>query len=204
MVNMLLLGMAIGFYGYLQPGIINTMMLQLYLHQEIRKLLIAFICCIFFEIIYASISLYIFTKYTLTPTTQLYFKVAGAIIFIVIALSMLGKTKVYQQKQVLHQKYKQGIIAIILHPQQIPFWMATFSFVLPVLSSTNLQPMIWLLVGNTIGVILIMIIYVFVGRLFSRFILQHQKRINNITAYLLLAIAITNLILMLKNNYGKY
>jgi threonine/homoserine/homoserine lactone efflux protein len=204
MVNMLLLGMAIGFYGYLQPGIINTMMLQLYLHQEIRKLLIAFICCIFFEIIYASISLYIFTKYTLTPTTQLYFKVAGAIIFIVIALSMLGKTKVYQQKQVLHKQYKQGIIAIILHPQQIPFWMATFSFVLPVLSSTNLQPMIWLLVGNTIGVILIMIIYVFVGSLFSRFILQHQKRINNITAYLLLAIAITNLILMLKNNYGKY
>ncbi|HAI82280.1 MAG TPA: hypothetical protein DCL43_01320 [Chitinophagaceae bacterium] len=204
MVNMLLLGMAIGFYGYLQPGIINTMMLQLYLHQEIRKLIIAFICCIFFEIIYASISLYIFTKYTLTPTTQLYFKVAGAIIFIVIALSMLGKTKVYQQKQVLHKQYKQGIIAIILHPQQIPFWMATFSFVLPVLSSTNLQLMIWLLVGNTIGVILIMIIYVFVGSLFSRFILQHQKRINNITAYLLLAIAITNLILMLKNNYGKY
>lgn len=204
MVNMLLLGIAIGFYGYLQPGIINTMMLQLYLHQEIRKLIIAFICCIFFEIIYASISLYFFTKYTLTPTTQLYFKVAGAIIFIVIALSMLGKTKVYQQKQVLHKQYKQGIIAIILHPQQIPFWMATFSFVLPVLSSTNLQLMIWLLVGNTIGVILIMIIYVFVGSLFSRFILQHQKRINNITAYLLLAIAITNLILMLKNNYGKY
>ena len=59
---MSIIGIFIGFYGYLFPGNINLMILELYKNKQYNKLLLAMIIILLFESLYCFFTLYFLYK----------------------------------------------------------------------------------------------------------------------------------------------
>ena len=153
------IGILIGFYGFLFPGNINLMVVYLFESRQYKLLSFILILILTFEFIYSSITL-LFLQYIL-HNHLLYH---GIEIFSFILLAALGISMVVDGKNdvktVQDNTTKRGIFAIIIHPQQIPFWMALSSL----FNSIIYKNMYLFITYNAIGVLLIMLAYMVIGK----------------------------------------
>jgi len=169
------IGILIGFYGYLFPGNINLMVVNLFHAKQYRLLSLILFMILLFESLYSIITL-LFIKAILSHS--LLFK--GVEVFSILLLFALGTWMIMDGKKdvqtVQTNTNRRGIFSIIIHPQQIPFWMAVAAF----LSHVIYKNIILFIFCNAIGVLLLMVTYMLLGKFLFNYFKVNIKLINKI------------------------
>jgi hypothetical protein len=176
----MLIGIPIGLYGYLFPGNINLMVLEIYRTGKL-KFLLAILCLILvFESIYCIASLSLLNS--IKSNHVLYTSIES---FSYLMIFLLGLWMLFEKKKDKARSYKntiyRGVLSIIIHPQQIPFWIVAGIVVnrFTLLSANNSSLLIFALC-NAIGTTLAMLLYMFVGNKILNFFKFNLAQVNKV------------------------
>ena len=118
---MIVLAMLIGFYGYLFPGNINLMILELYATKRYSILTLVGVIVILFECLYCYFTLQFIDRLNDNQQLYQYLEWAAYLLTLIVGLWMLleEKTKNEHRKGNIYR----GLLSTIIHPQQITFWI---------------------------------------------------------------------------------
>lgn len=156
---MLYTAFAVGMYGYLFPGNINTLMLALYQRNRYYLLLGILLLALLFEFAYCYVSISFYTTIAGNRTVTVALKLAGCIIGLILGYwILLEKAKPGASSNNKH--VTRGIISIVLHPQQITYWL----FIYALLSPLGVITSVWqFALFNVLGCALIFTVYIWFG-----------------------------------------
>lgn len=187
---MILIGIPIGFYGYLFPGNINLMVLELYNTKRYQLLILMFALIVVFESIYCFASLTFLQEIKSNVKFYSTIEIVSYLLIFIMGLWMLFEKR--NNKTAAHQNtITRGVISIIIHPQQIPFWVIAGVLVNRVV---NVNMDLWTLSGfvffNAIGTSLVMFSYMFFGKKILEYFKFNNTHINKAmgVVYILLAL----------------
>lgn len=187
---MALLGIAIGLYGYLFPVNINIMVMELFAKKKYRWLPFILILIVVFESIYCVLCL---SFYTIIKSNTRFYHLAEEASFILIFILGIWMVieKADSNKGTHHNTVIRGIVNIVIHPQQIPFWVVAGIFLSKamVLDIRNLV-FIAFVICNAIGTLLAMLLYMFLGNSILNYFKVNISLINKMVGaiYILLAL----------------
>lgn len=157
-----IIGLPIGLYGYLFPGNINIMMIDLYRNKKFNLLVIGLIAMAVFETIYCIGTL----QFLETIKTNVALFRAIEIISFLMTLAM-GMWMLFEKKKdpnkVNKSNIMRGFISIVFHPQQIPFWVIIAVLINPLLNNDEAYSLTLFAFSNAIGALLAMLIYITIG-----------------------------------------
>lgn len=187
---MILIGIPIGFYGYLFPGNINLMVLELYNTKRYQLLILMCVLIVVFESIYCFASLTFLKEIKGNIKFYSTVELVSYLLIFIMGLWMLFEKR--NNKTATHQNtISRGVINIIIHPQQIPFWVIAGVLVNRVV---NVNIDIWTLSGfvlfNGVGTLLAMLSYMFFGKKilgYFKFNITHINKAMGVV-YILLAL----------------
>ena len=160
---MSLIGIPIGLYGYLFPGNINIMVMDLYAAKRFRLLAILLILILVFECIYCIVSLTFLNE--IKSNTRLYtsIELVAYVLIFVMGLWMVIEKK-NNEKAVRQNTIFRGVFNIIIHPQQIPFWIVAGILLSKVFQLNIHNPAFEAFVlFNAVGTLLAMLLYMIFG-----------------------------------------
>jgi hypothetical protein len=161
---MSIIGIPIGFYGYLFPGNINIMVLELYNSKKIKLLFLILGLILAFESIYCILSLTIINTLKIGSPVYSYVEYFSYALVFIMGIWMLlerrNNKKASQQNTLF-----RGVFSIIIHPQQIPFWVVAGILITRIAHITlNSRTLAEFVLFNAVGTLLAMIAYMFFGR----------------------------------------
>lgn len=187
---MSLIGIPIGFYSYLFPGNINIMVVELYNASRFKFLFFTLIIILLFETFYCVLTLLLLNTIKLNPTIYDTIELVSYIMVLIMGLWMLFENKKDIQNVQKNTVYR-GFVSIILHPQQIPFWVIMGVFVnkfVPI--TTDRIVLFQFAFFNAIGTFLAMLFYIVFGSKLFKFLKLNISQITRIvgSVYLLLAV----------------
>ena len=175
---MLLIGIPIGLYGYIFPGNINLMVLEIFRTKKYRFLLIILGLILSFE------SIYCFTSLTLLDSLKSNQKLYSSIeFFSYILIFLFGLWMLFEKRNNNAKSYRntiyRGILSMIIHPQQIPFWVVAGILVNRFTHLNGGNGSLYLFVFfNAVGTLLAMGIYMFAGSKILNFFKFNTAQIN--------------------------
>ncbi len=157
-----LIGIPIGFYGYLFPGNINIMVLDLYASKKYKMLIMILSLVVLFESAYCIGSLFYLNKIKTTYPLFSAIEIASYLLILAMGSWMLIERR--SEKTVSRNTLYRGVLSTIIHPQQIPFWIIIGVVINPVMNfGMNLNSTNAFIVCNAIGTLLIMTVYMIYG-----------------------------------------
>lgn len=162
---MSIIGIPIGLYGYIFPGNINLMVLDLYISKK-YKVLIAVLCLVvLFESVYCLLTLLLLGGLKENSLLYKLLKVGSFVLILVMGLWMLLESR--KNKQTIQKNtLTRGIINIIVHPQQIPFWLIIGVVINPLIKfGMGAFALSGFVIFNAIGTLTAMCIYMFFGNM---------------------------------------
>lgn len=175
---MLLIGIPIGLYGYIFPGNINLMVLEIFRTKKYKFLLIILGLILGFE------SIYCFTSLTLLDSLKSNPKLYSSIeLFSYILIFLFGLWMLFEKRNSHEKSYRntiyRGILSMIIHPQQIPFWVVAGILInrFTHLNTSN-GSLLSFVFFNAVGTLLAMGIYMFVGNKILNFFKFNIVQIN--------------------------
>jgi len=190
---MIILGILIGFYGYLFPGNINLMIMELYRSKRFSILILAALVVIICESIYCYFTLLLIDKLNEGNRWFHYLEHAAYCLSLMMGIWMILETKSKNENR--NNNIYRGLISAVIHPQQIPFWF--FMGVLfnnTINNSHNNFELSVFVFFNAIGVILILIVYATFGNKLLNFLNLRMSHINKFAGILYILIAVTSLL----------
>lgn len=160
---MSIIGIPVGFYGYLFPGNINLMVVDLYNAKRFKLLSIILTLIVVFESVYCGLSL---TFLSAIKNNNGFYKSIEFISYILIFIMgvwMIAEKK--QNKNVTHQTIIiRGVFSVIIHPQQISFWLVTGILVNKVVQfNMDSGVLLLFILYNAMGTLLAMFTYMIFG-----------------------------------------
>ena len=177
---MILIGIVIGFYGYIFPGNINIMVLDLYSSKKFRLLLLILGLIVLFESVYCIGTLLLLQHIKANVHIYNSIQLAAFLLAFIMGLLMVmekKKNNAMPHKSTLYR----GVFSIFIHPQQIPFWFLIGIAVLPYLGFTmtafSLTAFVLL---NAIGTFLAMCLYMIFGTRLLRYFNLNLFQINKL------------------------
>jgi len=177
---MSIIGIPIGLYGYLFPGNINIMVLDLYTSKKYKTLLSVLCLILLFESIYCFGTLFFLGELTVESSIYKWIKLGSYILVMIMGLLMLlenSGNKSTIQKNTLYR----GIFNVIIHPQQIPFWLIIGVVISPLLNfKMNYFTIAAFVFFNSIGTLMAMCIYMFFGNKLLQFFKLNISHINKV------------------------
>ena len=187
---MSIIGIPIGFYGYLFPGNINLMVVELSCAKKYRLLSLMLLLIVVFESIYCGLSLLFLN--VISGNSQLYksIEIVSYVLIFIMGLWMIVEKR--NDKKTAHQNTLiRGIINIIIHPQQIPFWVVAgvlINKVVQLNSNTCALPLF--VFYNAVGTLLAMFTYIIIGKKIMNYFKLTISPINKVmgAAYIVLAL----------------
>lgn len=184
------IGILIGFYGYLFPGNINLMVVHLYASKQYKLLWLMLLLIVLFETLYCAGSLYFLGS---LQTNTKWYSIIELISFILILI--MGLWMVFENKKdaktTQQNTLYRGIFSMIVHPQQIPFWIVAGVLLNGLIQfDTNLSSLLPFILCNAIGTLLVMVSYMFLGNKFISYFKLNLAQINKVMGsfYVLLAV----------------
>jgi len=191
---MSIIGIPLGLYGYIFPGNINLMVLDLYTSKKYRLLIYILSLILFFESVYCFVTLSLLETFKQNAALFKGIEVVSFILIFIMGIWMLSDTK--KQSDVSHQNtLKRGIFSIIFHPQQIPFWFIMGLVFNPFMGMKfSIESSINFLVFNAIGTLFAMGIYMYFGGKILGYFKLKIGTLNRIMAYIYILISIYSLI----------
>ena len=183
------IGILIGFYGYLFPGNINLMVVNLFQLKQYKYLSFILLLILLSESLYSIVTL-LFLKTIIHQS--IFYKVVE--IFSLLLLAVLGIWMIADRKKDIKtaetNTNKRGLLAIIIHPQQIPFWMA----IATLFSNVIYKNIYWFILYNALGVLLIILTYMLLGKLLIAYFKLNLRRINLVIGIIYIGIAVYSII----------
>lgn len=185
-----LIGIPVGLYGYLFPGNINIMVMELYATKRYRLLTFLLGMILIFECIYCILSLSFLNAIKSNSKLYAAISLAAYVLILVMGLWMVAEKK--SNEKATHQNtIFRGVFNIVIHPQQIPFWV-----VAGILLSRAFQFNIYNLsfeafvLFNAIGTLLAMLLYMIFGNRLLNYLKVNIAFFNKImgAGYILLAL----------------
>jgi uncharacterized membrane protein YqjE len=159
-----LAGIIAGIYGYFLPGNINVMVMELYAQKRKKLLVMVFLLIVFFEISYCIVTVSFLTRFSEQPTFQFYLRFVTSILLFIIGFILLLPPAQNTQSKTIDRSTKAGIFSIVIHPQQISFWVLFLATTQPFFDVSNSNSFIYVLtIANVLGVLLIMFGYMYFG-----------------------------------------
>lgn len=190
---MILIGIPIGFYGYIFPGNINLMVLDLYTTKKYRLLIYILSLILIFESIYCYLTLSLLA--TIKNNTSLFsgIEIASFILILIMGIWMLIDTK--KKIETSHQNtLKRGLFSIIVHPQQIPYWLIMGIIVNPILGAEHsVVTLLLFTLCNAIGTLLAMFMYMYFGKSIMNYFKVNIRTLNSIMGVVYILISISSL-----------
>jgi hypothetical protein len=187
---MSIIGILVGFYGYLFPGNINLMVVHLYTSKQYRLLWLMLLLIVLFESLYCGISLYFLGGLHSNTKWYTIIEIVSFILILIMGLWMIFEnkkdTKTTQQNTVY-----RGVFSIIIHPQQIPFWIVAGVLLNGLIQfDMKLSSLLPFILCNAIGTLLVMVSYMFLGNKLIRYFKLNLAQINKVMGsfYVLLAL----------------
>ncbi len=184
------IGILIGFYGYLFPGNINLMVVQLYTSRQYKLLSITLLLIVLFESMYCGASLYFLGS---LQTNTKWYSIIEFISFILILI--MGLWMVFENKKDLKKNQQntvyRGVFSMIVHPQQIPFWIVAGVLLNGLIKfDMNLASLLPFVAFNAIGTLLMMVCYMLLGNKLIHYFHLNIAQINKVMGsfYVLLAL----------------
>lgn len=184
------IGILIGFYGYLFPGNINLMVVHLYASKQYKLLWLMLLLIVLFETLYCAGSLYFLRS---LQTNTKWYSIIELISFILILI--MGLWMVFENKKdaktTQQNTLYRGIFSMIVHPQQIPFWIVAGVLLNGLIQfDTNLSSLLPFILCNAIGTLLVMVSYMFLGNKLISYFKLNLAQINKVMGsfYVLLAV----------------
>jgi hypothetical protein len=160
---MSLLGLPIGFYGYLFPGNINIMVMDLYNLKKYKVLFLILVLVLVFESIYCFFSLHYINKLRSSTDFFTIIELIAYLLILSMGLWMLWDAKSKVKIANKNNLYR-GILSIIVHPQQISFWIVMGIVINPFFNSgLEGSTLLGFLFFNALGTLLIMSLYMVYG-----------------------------------------
>ncbi len=190
---MILIGILIGFYGYLFPGNINILVLDLYESKKYKSLFLILILILIFESVYCLITL--FYLHGLKSNVHLFsmIELAAYSIVLLMGLWMLFENKSSEKVAKKYTLYR-GVISIIIHPQQIPFWLLMGVMISPVINiGLDLKMTTSFVLCNALGTLLIMTFYMVYGSKLMHYFKLKLNQLNTVIGVLYITIAVISL-----------
>lgn len=188
-----IIGLAIGLYGYIFPGNINIMILDLYMSRKYRLLTGILLLIIIFESIYCLATLYLLTGLQQNSSLYRWTEICSFFLIIGMGIWMLLESRKNSETVQKNTLYR-GIINVIIHPQQIPFWLVVGVVLNPLMKFGASG---FLLAGfvlfNAAGTLVAMGIYMFLGTKILQYFKLNLTRINKLMGLLYLIIGIYGL-----------
>lgn len=185
-----------GLYGYIFPGNINLMILELYTSKRHRFLIVMLALVVVFESIYCLGSLLFIN--TLKNNTRLFLGIESVsyILLFILGLWMLLERK-GNNKQPHKNTIVRGILAVIIHPQQIPYWLIAGSILS---ESLNLIPtnraILTFIFFNAIGTLLIMLTYMFLGKRILNYFKMNIFLLNKVMGIVYILLFFTHMFII--------
>lgn len=184
-----IIGLPIGLYGYLFPGNINIMMIDLYRNKKFNLLVIGLIAMAVFETIYCIGTL----QFLETIKTNVALFKAIEIISFLMTLAM-GMWMLFEKKKDPNKVNKsntmRGFISIVFHPQQIPFWVIIAVLINPLLNNEEAYSLTLFAFSNAIGALLAMLIYITIGSRMISFFNINSNSINKAIALVYIGMSV--------------
>jgi len=185
---MSIIGIPIGFYGYLFPGNINLMIIELYNNKKYKLLSTMLILIVVFESIYCVLSL---TFLNAIKDSSYFYKaieITSYVLIFLMGLWMMVEKR--NNKKATHQNtIIRGVFSIIIHPQQIPFWVIAGVLVNQFVKfNMNNGALLKFIFYNAVGTLLAMLTYMIFGKKILSYFKLNIGYINKImgAAYILL------------------
>jgi hypothetical protein len=187
---MLLIGIPIGLYGYIFPGNINLMVLEIYRTKKYSFLFFILGLIISFESMYCIASLSLLNSITSNQKLYSAIEFSSYVLIFLFGLWMLFEKRNNQEKSYRNTVYR-GMVSMIIHPQQIPFWVVAGILINKFTQVDAGNGSLYLFVlFNAIGTLLAMGIYMFVGNKILNFFRFNIAQVNRImgAVYILLVL----------------
>jgi threonine/homoserine/homoserine lactone efflux protein len=185
---MSVIGIPIGLYGYLFPGNINLMVLDLYASKKFRVLAGVLVLIILFESIYCLLTLMLLGGLKQSSNLYKWLEVGSFILIAGMGIWMLLESR--RSKQEVHKNtFYRGIINTIIHPQQIPFWLIIGVVVNPLMKfGMDVFALAGFVIFNAVGTLMAMGIYMVFGNKILQYFNLNLSIINKVmgVVYILL------------------
>lgn len=188
------IGIPIGFYGYIFPGNINLMVVELYSLKRYKFLIFTLGLILAFETMYCIVSLLLLD--TLKHNTNIYTTIETVSYLMIVGM---GLWMLLENKKNTKQSHKntiyRGIISIIFHPQQIPYWVIMGVVVnqfVPLY--TNRLALYNFAVFNAIGTLLAMLFYIILGSKLLNYLNLNIQQINKVMGCVYIVLGIYGLL----------
>ena len=189
---MSIIGIPIGFYGYLFPGNINLMVVELYGVKRYRFLSLVLLLIVVFESIYCGLSLMFLN--VIMSNSQFYksIEIVSYVLIFITGLWMITEER--NNTNAAHQNtIIRGVFNIIIHPQQIPFWVVAgvlINKVVQLNSNTSALPLF--ILYNAIGTLLVMFTYMIFGKKLMNYFNVTISPINRVMGSVYIFLAVIN------------
>jgi hypothetical protein len=190
---MSIIGIPIGFYGYLSPGNINLMVLELYNMKRYSLLALISILVLTFESLYCFITLHFFNKFGIGQQLFLWIEISAYLLTLLMGVWMISekKNKIKNTKNTLYR----GVFSTIIHPQQIPFWLSIgILFHDTIFHDMDKWALPFFVIANAAGTLLVLATYAFFGKKLMSFFNLNISHINKIAGALFIVIAMASIL----------
>lgn len=190
---MSLIGIPIGFYGYLFPGNINIMVMNLYGTKKYKLLFLILTLVLIFESVYCLVSLFYLNK--IKTNNQLFsvIEIVAYLLVLAMGLWMLFENKSSNKVAQKNTLYR-GVLSIIVHPQQIPFWIIIGVIINPFLNfGTTWYYTAGFIGCNALGTLLVMTIYMIYGNKLMHYFKLKLNQLNTVIGILYIVLAVFSL-----------
>ncbi len=187
------LGISLGFYGYAFPGNINLMILELYNSKNYRFLFPILGMIIIFESIYCIVSLKFISSLTSNSGIFDFIQTASFILIFILGLWMLLDSRNPENKTD-RNTITRGVLNIIIHPQQIPYWFIAGSLANGIFNfSQNKWAIILFAFFNALGTLMAMVVYMFIGGKIMNYFSLNITQINKAMGIVYILFSLYNL-----------
>ena len=187
---MSLVAFFIGLYGYLFPGNINLMVMDLYRRGKYILLFWMLLLIVLIESLYCGGTLLFIEFLKDNKTTFSLFKLISFLLLILMGIWVLYDSNKSEEK-FSKSTFTRGLISIIIHPQQIPFWMLIGLAINPIKDTTQFIPFV---VFNALGTLTIMLAYMILGNRILDFFKLNLAQASRLLALLYIAIGTFSLL----------
>ncbi len=188
------IGILIGFYGYLFPGNINLMVVHLYASKQYKFLWLMLLLIVLFESLYCGVSLYFLGGLYTNTKWYAIIEFVSFILILIMGLWMVFENKKNTKATQQNTVYR-GVFSIIVHPQQIPFWIVAGVLLNGLIKfDMNLSSLLPFVMFNAIGTLLVIVSYMFLGSKIISYFKLNMAQINKVMGGLYVLLALYHLV----------
>jgi hypothetical protein len=188
------IGIITGFYGYLFPGNINLMVLQLYQSKQKKQLYFILFLIVLFESIYLYLSITLLNKIEHQNKLLSYLHLVSNILLLVMGLWMILEKR--SEISIAKNTKKRGLLYIFFHPTQIAFWIVITTVMFNLLKyKVTESNIISFMLFNALGTLLIMLTYMVVGNKLLDYFKLNMSKLSKIVGFFYVAVFLYNVII---------